>query len=88
MPAGAKGVKFSAFVTGSVRITKTVSAVTLIATRTALNFALSEVPLTSRTVISKAIDKAGRLRNPPAFPPRTSGPELSQSGKSIPNFAP
>ncbi len=64
-PAGANGSKFSACMTGSVSTTKAISAVTLIATRTVLNLALSDVPRTSKAVISSAIVAAGRLMKPP-----------------------
>jgi hypothetical protein len=67
-------------------MTKAMSAVTLIATSTELNVALSDVPRTSSRVISKAMLAAGRLINPPGAPPRASGPALSQSGKFIPQL--
>ena len=63
---------------------KTVSAVTLIGTSTALNLALSLVPMTSRLVTSKAMTSAGRLMRPPSAPPNASGPALSHAGNCIP----
>ena len=63
---------------------KAVSAVTLIATSTALTRALSLVPIISSQVTSSAMTSAGRLMNPPAAPPRASGPALSQGGKVMP----
>ena len=49
----------------SVSAMNAVSAVTLIATSTALNLALSLVPMISRPVIIKAMTIAGRLISPP-----------------------
>ena len=62
----------------------TVSAVTLIATSTALTLALSLVPIISSQVTSSAITSAGRLISPPGAPPSASGPALSQAGSWIP----
>ena len=56
------GMKLSAFSTGMVRMTKRVSAVTLIATSTALTLALSVVPMMSSHVTSAAMTTAGRLK--------------------------
>ena len=69
----------------SVMAMNTVSAVTLIATRIALNLALSLVPTTSSQVTASAMSAAGRLINPPSAPPKTSGPALSQAGSCTPN---
>ena len=63
---------------------KAVSAVTLIATSTALNLALSLVPITSRPVTSSAISSAGRLISPPSAPPKASGPALRKAGRCMP----
>ncbi len=57
----------------------------LIATSTAFTRALSDVPIISSQVTSRAIIAAGRLIKPPGWPPSTSGPALSHAGKSIPN---
>ena len=49
--------------------TNSVSAVTLTATSTALNVALSLVPITSKVVTNAAMITAGRLISPPTSPP-------------------
>ena len=61
-------------ITGKVRKTNTVSAVTLMATRMALTLALSDVPTISSQVIRSAMMTAGRLMNPPGAPPKANGP--------------
>ena len=53
---------------------KTVRAVILIATRTALTRALSVVPIISSQVTSRAITSAGRLISPPGAPPKRERP--------------
>ncbi len=61
-----------------------VSAVTLIATRTALTRALSVVPIISSQVTSNAITTAGRLMIPPSTPPSASGAPESAAGNCMP----
>ena len=71
----------------SVSAMNAISAVTLIVTSTALNLALSLVPMMSSPVISSAMTIAGRLISPPATPPSASGPADSQLGKATPSVS-
>ena len=82
-------MKWLASKSGLVKVSamNAVSAVTLIATSTALNLALSLVPMISRPVISKAMTIAGRLISPPSAPPSASGPADSQLGKVTPSVS-
>jgi hypothetical protein len=65
-PSGAKGSKFSMFMTGSASTMNSVKAVTLTTTSAALTVALSRVPIISNQVTSPAISIAGRLIIPPS----------------------
>ena len=78
-PLGAKGWKLAPLMTGTARMTNTVKATTLMATRTEFTVALSRVPMTSSAVTSIAIVAAGRLMRPPAYRPL-----VKASGRSIP----
>lgn len=69
---------------GSVRMMNAVSAVTLIATSTALTRALSVVPIISSQVMSSAMTTAGRLMSPPGAPPSASGAADSHVGRWMP----
>lgn len=71
MPSGAKGSKFSIFITGKARTQNSDRAATLMATRKALTVADSLVPTTSRAVTTRAIIAAGRLMMPPSIGPST-----------------
>jgi len=66
---------------------KTVSATTLTITRTAVNFALFEVPITSRNVISSETRNARRLKPPALIVPSgwvtvSHGPAVRCSGRA------
>src|SRR3546814_18157012 len=79
-PLGTKGSKLAPFIIGIVRAMNSVSAVTFTATRTALNRALSFVPIISSQVTSSAMMSAGRFTTPPAY-----GPEASAGGTTMPS---